>query len=179
MLKYLTLFCIASAFSFLLTPLVRFLSGRLGAMDLPGERKVHGQPIPRLGGLAIFVGFNLVLLVSSRFDFFYFPVDFLKEINFGWLFVASTIALALGAVDDFRRMAPGVKFFFQIVAGLIVAVFCPRIEVISLPFGTSRPIRTSPSVALTTPRRSLATHRSFLIPRDPSVPLPAYRQGTL
>ena len=136
MLKYLVLFVLASAFSFLLTPLVKRISRRFGVLDLPGERKIHERPIPRLGGLAIFVGFNVVLVVSSRFDFFYFPVDFLKEINFGWLFVASTIVLGLGAVDDFRRMPPGIKFFFQIVAGLIVALFCPRIDVISLPFGT-------------------------------------------
>ena len=136
MLKYLVLFVLASAFSFLLTPLVRFISRRLGAIDLPEERKVHSQPIPRLGGFAIFVAFNLVLIVSSRFDFFYFPVDFLKEIDFGWFFAASAIVLGLGAVDDFRRIPVSIKFFFQIVAGLIVALFCPRIDVISLPFGT-------------------------------------------
>jgi UDP-GlcNAc:undecaprenyl-phosphate GlcNAc-1-phosphate transferase len=136
MLKYLTLFCIASALSFLLTPLVRSAARWLGAIDLPGGRKVHDRPIPRLGGLSIFIAFNLVLVVSSRFDFFYFPVDFLKEINFGWLFVASAIVLGLGAVDDFRRMPVSIKFFFQIIAGLIVALAGYRIEDIGLPFLT-------------------------------------------
>ena len=136
MLKYLVLFVLASAFSFLLTPLVRFISGRLGAIDIPGDRKVHDRPIPRLGGFSIFVAFNLVLVVSSRFDFFYFPVDFLKEINFGWLFIASAVVLGLGAVDDFRRMPVSIKFFFQIIAGLIVALTGYRIEAIGLPFLT-------------------------------------------
>ena len=112
MLKYLILFLIASVCSFLLTPLVRFFSRRFGAVDLPGGRKIHDQPIPRLGGLSIFMAFNLVLLISSRFDFFYFPVDFLNEINFGWLFVASAIVLGLGTVDDFRTIPVSIKFFF-------------------------------------------------------------------
>jgi len=136
MLKYLILFCIAFICSLLLTPLVRFVSRKLGAFDLPGERKIHTQPIPRLGGFSIFIVFHLVLYVFSQIDFFYFPIHFLNKINFWWMFVASTLALGLGAVDDFRRMPPSVKFFFQIIAGLIVALTIYKIETISLPFGT-------------------------------------------
>jgi UDP-GlcNAc:undecaprenyl-phosphate GlcNAc-1-phosphate transferase len=55
MLKYIILFLIASVFSLLLTPILRTVSRRVGALDLPGERKVHDQPIPRLGGLSIFI----------------------------------------------------------------------------------------------------------------------------
>jgi len=135
MLKYLILFLVASIFSFLLTPLVRSVSKRLGAVDFPGDRKVHTQPTPRLGGISIFVAFYLILIISSQFEVFYFPVGFLKEINFNWLFAASTIVFGLGAVDDFRRIPVSIKFFFQIIAGLIVALSCYRIEVISLPFG--------------------------------------------
>jgi len=51
MLKYLILFLIASVFSFLLTPLLRSFAIKVGAMDIPGERKIHDQPTPRLGGL--------------------------------------------------------------------------------------------------------------------------------
>jgi UDP-GlcNAc:undecaprenyl-phosphate GlcNAc-1-phosphate transferase len=136
MLKYLILFLLASAISFLLTPLVKTVVRRVGALDLPGERKIHDRPIPRLGGLAIFIVFNLVILISSQIDFFLFPVGFIKKINFWWLFLASAIVLGLGAVDDFRRMPAGVKFFFQIIAGLILALTCSRIDVLVLPFGT-------------------------------------------
>jgi len=134
MLKYLILFIVTSVFSLLLTPILRSVSRRVGALDLPGERKVHDQPIPRLGGLAIFISFNLVLLIASQIGFFHFPQNFLKEIRFWWLLVASAIVLGLGAVDDFRRMPPSVKFSFQIIAGLIVALTSYRIDVISLPF---------------------------------------------
>jgi len=136
MLKYFLLFCIASICSLLLTPLMRSIAIKLGAIDLPGERKIHDQPTPRLGGLSIFLSFNLILLIASQIGFFYFPLNFLKEIKFGWLLVASAIVLGLGALDDFRRMPPSVKFSFQIIAGLIVALTIYKIETISIPFGT-------------------------------------------
>ena len=104
-------------------------------MDLPDQRKIHTQPIPRLGGVSIFLVFNLVLLLASGIDFFFFPKNFLTSIDFVWLLLASSIVLGLGAVDDFRRMPPGVKFLFQIVAGVVVALSSYRIDTISLPFG--------------------------------------------
>ena len=136
MLKYLILFLIASVFSFLLTPLLRSFAIKVGAIDIPGGRKIHDQPTPRLGGLSVFISFNLILLITSQIGFFHFPTHFLTEIKFVWLFIASAIVLGLGAVDDFRRMPPSVKFLFQIVAGLIVALTIYKIETISLPFGT-------------------------------------------
>jgi UDP-GlcNAc:undecaprenyl-phosphate GlcNAc-1-phosphate transferase len=136
MLKYLILFTITFLFSLFLTPLVRFFARRLGALDLPEERKVHSKPTPRLGGVSIFLSFYVVLLISSKFDFFYIPKDFFAIHNYGWLAAASAIVLGLGAFDDFRRIPPGIKFFFQIIAGLIVAFTSYRISVITSPFGT-------------------------------------------
>jgi UDP-GlcNAc:undecaprenyl-phosphate GlcNAc-1-phosphate transferase len=136
MLKYLILFLIALVSSLFLTPVVRSAARKFGALDLPGGRKVHDQPIPRLGGISIFVTFNLILLVAYQFNFFYFPNNFLGVINYGWLLVASDIVLGVGVVDDLRRIPPSIKFFFQIIAGLIIALTCCKIEGISLPFGS-------------------------------------------
>jgi len=136
MLKYLILFIVTGVFSFILTPLARSAAFKLGAIDLPGKRKVHSKPTPRLGGFPIFIAFHLVLLLSSQFEFFFFPPNFFKEINFGWLFAASAIVFGLGAVDDFRKLPPGIKFLFQAIAGLMAALTCCKIEVISLPFGS-------------------------------------------
>jgi UDP-GlcNAc:undecaprenyl-phosphate GlcNAc-1-phosphate transferase len=136
MLKYLVLFLIAFVSSLLFTPVVRSAAKRLGALDLPGGRKVHDRPIPRLGGFSILVIFNLILIIASQIDFFFFPSDFLGESNFLWLTVASFIMLGIGTVDDFRRIPPSIKFFFQIIAALVVALGCVKIQVITLPFGT-------------------------------------------
>jgi UDP-GlcNAc:undecaprenyl-phosphate GlcNAc-1-phosphate transferase len=136
MLKYLVLFLLTLILSLLFTPVVRSIAKRLGVLDPPGGRKIHDKPIPRLGGISIFVTFNLILVMLSEIEFFFFPSNFLAETKFAWLVVASAIMLGLGTVDDFRRIPPSIKFFFQIIAGLIVALACVKIQVITLPFGT-------------------------------------------
>src|ERR1700674_5937567 len=56
---------VAGVVSFALTPLVARLAVMIGAVDMPGERKVHTTPIPRLGGLAVVASIALVLLGSG------------------------------------------------------------------------------------------------------------------
>jgi UDP-GlcNAc:undecaprenyl-phosphate GlcNAc-1-phosphate transferase len=82
MLKYLILFLFSVLISLILTPLVRSLAIRKKVFDLPDERKIHENPIPRLGGISIFLAFNLGLFIATRHEFFYSPVIFLKEINY-------------------------------------------------------------------------------------------------
>jgi len=119
----------------LLTPLMKMAAVKLRAFDYPGERKVHLRPIPKLGGIGIFVSFYLILLLSCQLDFFYFPPQFLKEINYGWLLIASAIVFAMGLIDDFWSIPPSLKLFWQIIAGLIVSFTPYRIEAITFPFG--------------------------------------------
>ena len=57
MLEFMVAGFLASAIlTVILTPVVRALAPALGLIDLPGERKVHVQPTPRGGGIAIFLG---------------------------------------------------------------------------------------------------------------------------
>ena len=126
----------ASLCSLALTPLVRSFARRVGAIDQPGARKIHSQPMPRLGGLSIFISYYLVLAVASRFDFFHFPADFFRTEHHAWIFLATGLVVGIGIVDDFRRLPPAFKFLVQVIAALVVALFCYRIEVVSLPFGT-------------------------------------------
>jgi UDP-GlcNAc:undecaprenyl-phosphate/decaprenyl-phosphate GlcNAc-1-phosphate transferase len=61
------LFVFALGLSLALTPLVRALGIRLGAMDIPMERKVHKQPIPRIGGVAVFFSLVITTLLANNF----------------------------------------------------------------------------------------------------------------
>ena len=63
---YLTLFVCAFAATYFLVPVVMNLAHRLGAVDMPDERKIHTHPTPRMGGLAIAVPFLGALLASRR-----------------------------------------------------------------------------------------------------------------
>ena len=88
----------AGVLSFLFTPLVKLLAQRVGAMDVPKDsRRMHDHPIPRMGGLAIFIGF----LLSSLF--FSLELDQgLKSILLG-----AIVIVILGVFDD--RKALGAK----------------------------------------------------------------------
>jgi UDP-GlcNAc:undecaprenyl-phosphate/decaprenyl-phosphate GlcNAc-1-phosphate transferase len=128
MTKYLILFFIACAVSVGITPLVKWIALKFGAIDLPGERKIHTKPMPRLGGLAIYSSFFLVVFVALFFYPSLFPPDFQNYVRLGWIFLATTIVVGIGVIDDFRSLPPGIKFFFQIAAAVIIAVTCFRIE---------------------------------------------------
>ena len=62
--KVLLALCAAIVMSFAATPVVKSLATRVGAVDVPRDnRRMHDHPIPRLGGLAIFLGFILLVKV--------------------------------------------------------------------------------------------------------------------
>ena len=68
-LKMLVALTAAAAISFLTTPLVKSLAYRVGAIDVPKDnRRMHKTPIPRLGGLAIFIAFLLTTLIFADID---------------------------------------------------------------------------------------------------------------
>ncbi|MCQ2406672.1 MAG: undecaprenyl/decaprenyl-phosphate alpha-N-acetylglucosaminyl 1-phosphate transferase, partial [Oscillospiraceae bacterium] len=63
-----TLFIILTAFliAFASTPIVKTFAVRLGAIDVPdGKRRVHDHPIPRMGGMAIYLGFLVAIVMFT------------------------------------------------------------------------------------------------------------------
>lgn len=92
-------------------PLVRRLAFALGAVDAPSARKVHAQPMPRLGGLAMIMGFWLVI--------FTLIAEFHGEIGF---FIGGMLLLAIGIYDDCYDMPPKIKLLGQILAAFIVSL---------------------------------------------------------
>ncbi len=118
MTTILATFCVALVLSLILTPLAGRLGIRFGAMDEPAERKVHVKPIPRTGGLAIFVVFVLTLVISSLFNT---NISNLLELDrqIIFFFGGAIICFGIGLFDDFRRLGPKVKFSFQITAATV------------------------------------------------------------
>lgn len=116
------------------TPLVRNVARRAGVVDTPGGRRVHTKVIPRLGGIAVVLGFfaPLVALAFTQSDvagmFFEDPLR-LVGLAGGGLVVAS-----LGAWDDIRGVRAWHKLAVQLIAALIAWGCGFRMEHLTLPF---------------------------------------------
>lgn len=124
MQAYLVAFTIALAVAYFITPQVKELAIKVGALDAPNARKVHTKPIPRMGGLAIFAGFVIAVLCSIHVS---------REL-FGLLAGGTTI-LIVGIIDDMKSLPAKVKLVGQIIAAIILVLFDIRIEWLTNPFG--------------------------------------------
>lgn len=111
--------------SILLTPLVKRLAFRIGAVDAPNYRKVHSRIMPRLGGLAIFLSFLIGLLIL-RPDSQYIVA----------IVIGATLIIITGVLDDMYEISAKAKMLGQLAAaGIIVFYGGIQIEFITLPFG--------------------------------------------
>jgi UDP-GlcNAc:undecaprenyl-phosphate/decaprenyl-phosphate GlcNAc-1-phosphate transferase len=105
------------------TPLVARLARALGAVDQPSDRRIHREPTPRLGGLAILAGFLVPVL-------FYLPEDSAARA----LVTGAILIAALGAVDDIWGLTPAVKLAGQGACAAIPVSAGLTIDHVTLPF---------------------------------------------
>jgi len=119
------LYGVAIAFGIvvLLTPAVGGMARMLGAVDRPDARRLNRRPIPRLGGLAIFLG---VLVPALAF------LDLSGESR--GVLLGAAVATVVGAIDDFRGLSPPVKLSGQLVAAAIPPAFGVWIDHFTFPF---------------------------------------------
>lgn len=114
---------VALVISFLATPVVKTFAYKVGAIDVPKDgRRMHKVPIPRLGGLAIFIGFMVSILLFVRIT------SEMKSILLG-----AVIIVVLGVVDDIMALPAMLKFVIQIAAAMIPATHGVVIQVLSNP----------------------------------------------
>ena len=109
---------VAATVTYLLTPLVRKFAIWFGAWHEPRERDVHTEPVPELGGLAIFCGVAAALLVASRM----FPLSGVfagTRVGSG-LLLAGGVVVLIGVVDDRWGLGALTKLVGQIGAGAIL-----------------------------------------------------------
>src|SRR5438067_7207913 len=99
---------VALVIAVLLTPAVGGMARLLGAVDRPDARRLNRRPIPRLGGLAIFLG---IVVPSLAF------LNLSHETR--GVLLGAAVATVVGAVDDFRGLSPPTKLAGQIAAAAI------------------------------------------------------------
>ena len=131
--EYVLVLIVAAAVTYLATPFVRSLAVATGAFTAVRSRDVHTTPIPRLGGVAIYIGFVAAALVARALP--YLGSLFSTKQIIG-VVLAGGIVCLLGAFDDIRELDWITKLAGQILAAGVMAY--TGVQLLSLPiFGTT------------------------------------------
>ncbi len=114
---------IALVVAAVLTPLVRALATRIGAVDLPAQRRVHHKATATGGGLAIFVAFWMAAALAGG----------LRDHAVVGILAGSAFLAVLCLVDDMYHLSPAPRFLGQIVVAMIALQWGVRVEGVTNP----------------------------------------------
>jgi UDP-GlcNAc:undecaprenyl-phosphate GlcNAc-1-phosphate transferase len=147
LLGYLLTGLVALAVTFTCTPLVRWFSTRIGAIDRPSDRKVHANPTPTLGGLAIALGMVAALVAA------YFLPEFREKFTGSsqilGIAAGGVVILFLGVVDDMHDLPAPVKLAGQVFASGIIFLSGVQMKWLLQPGGVTIALSEDISVLLT------------------------------
>lgn len=132
---YLAVFSSALAVVLLATPWAMSAARRLGVLDVPNARKVHLQPTPLLGGVAIYAAIWIALLLISRLELarqYVFLPDTTSELAL--IFLSTVVLILVGVFDDRTTggIPPWAKLLGQLLAAAIVLAAGVRFQVFGL-----------------------------------------------
>jgi len=123
-----------------MTPLVRRYAIRFGFVEQGGGRRIHRQPTPRLGGIAIMTAFYAPLVVLALIETGTGKL-FYKQVNSALgLMIAGLVIGALGVYDDLKGADAKKKFAVQILLAIGLYAVGFRIDQIATPFGGVIPL---------------------------------------
>jgi UDP-GlcNAc:undecaprenyl-phosphate/decaprenyl-phosphate GlcNAc-1-phosphate transferase len=123
---------VAFAVTFVLTPVVRLLAERHGAVVTPDDRRVHSVPTATIGGVAMYVALLVSMLVASQLDGFAAVFDSTSG-PLGVL-LAATVIFAVGLIDDLREVSAPARVAGMVLAGTILVRFGVSILFLRIPF---------------------------------------------
>lgn len=119
LIKYIIIFLVSLVVSWLLIPLVKKIAPALGLVDIPSERRIHKTPIPRCGGIAVFIATHVALLVVFLGPWANLGGSIhIKE--WGLIFSGSLILLLVGLFDDRFEMKAWFKLLGQLGVALLM-----------------------------------------------------------
>ena len=131
-------FLLAFLTAFVITPHTMRWAKKVGAIDIPNDRRVNKKPMPRLGGLAVIAGFfvsTIYLLITTQLEG---KIDLFGEENYYINLIGFVVGIIiLGVVcyiDDVKGIPSYVKLAAQIISAIIVVACGIRIDFISIPF---------------------------------------------
>lgn len=120
-------FCIAAVVAFLMTPVAKRVAKMIGAIDVPKDaRRVHTKPIPRLGGLAIFVGYLVSRIALGQLNILPYGSNFVPVMS------GAIVIIAMGMVDDSKGVSAKTKFMIEMMIAIFLIGAGVRIDFLSL-----------------------------------------------
>ncbi|TQS71256.1 undecaprenyl/decaprenyl-phosphate alpha-N-acetylglucosaminyl 1-phosphate transferase [Ornithinibacillus gellani] len=125
MINLFLLACLTMFIALVITPAFIKIAKRWNWTDLPNNRKVHKDPIPTLGGIAIFISFIIGLIITQPEGKYHVAI-----------LAGAVIVLIVGILDDLFELSPKAKLIGQLLAaGVVVFGGGLQVEFINLPFG--------------------------------------------
>ncbi|MGN6301285.1 MAG: glycosyltransferase family 4 protein [Angustibacter sp.] len=145
MREYLFVLLVAAAVTYVATPLVRTVAVRRGAVTAVRDRDVHAVPMPRLGGLAMFAGVAVALLVATHLPRLSQVTHDSTDLRA--VLIGAGLVVALGVVDDIWGLEAWAKFAGQLLAAGVMAQ--QGVQMLSLPIFGVTYLPTTALVAIT------------------------------
>ena len=123
-IPYLSLFLVSLVAALATTPLAKRVAWKVDAIDYPSARRINKKPIPRMGGLAVFIGLAAALVVQYfgttqlRWPSVLIPTTFMV-VDYRKLGLAFLIIFLTGVIDDVCQLKPIPKIIGQILAAAV------------------------------------------------------------
>ncbi|MCL1847086.1 MAG: undecaprenyl/decaprenyl-phosphate alpha-N-acetylglucosaminyl 1-phosphate transferase [Coriobacteriia bacterium] len=139
-LWYLLVFALAVVVTMVVTPFVIKLANRFSIIDYPDGRRINEKPTPRPGGIALFLGILVPLLVFMVFNVSGdsgVRYSLTSNINYLGVILSATVVFAIGLIDDIRTIRVRYKLIGQIVAAIIACFSGVLLSQIDNPFSSS------------------------------------------
>lgn len=103
-----TTFCFVA----LITPFIKKLAIQIGAVDMPRTRHIHTKPMPKMGGIGIFLGFLLGYMLFSE-----------PSVQMNSILIGGFIIILVGLIDDMTELKPLVKFIGQLASACVIVFY--------------------------------------------------------
>jgi UDP-GlcNAc:undecaprenyl-phosphate GlcNAc-1-phosphate transferase len=122
-IRWLYLIVLSFSITYFLVPFVIEIAKKYNLLDYPNKRKVHKEPTPRIGGLAVFLGIFISLLRNLQFA---------KEV-LGFL-IALCLIFFISLLDDIYSLSAVLRLLSQIIASLVLVFFGFKITALTVGF---------------------------------------------
>jgi UDP-GlcNAc:undecaprenyl-phosphate GlcNAc-1-phosphate transferase len=145
---FILIFAIAFVIALGVTPIAQRVGRRLDVQDRPGGRRGHSGVVPRLGGVAMYVGFTVAVLATVALPQTLFPprLDPNELTRLQGLLIGTTVIFLFGLADDRYDLSSRTQYIAQVLSAFIAIAFQIFIERINNPFGPGQIIFPWPVV---------------------------------